>query len=384
MTSQNKEEKSHRKGKKSDDCCDSETILTPCNYKATVEGHLCHHSNHHCRCGDDIPGQPIGPDLPSRATLREQIAKNVHVSSKPFPGISPKYPFKTQTIKVLNSCLSYIDEGSGQVFLLLHGNPVWSYLWRNIIPSIKKIGRVIVPDLIGFGRSGQPDIEYTLDDHIQYLTAFINALNLKNIILVIHDYGSMVGLSWADQHRDDVIGVIMAEAVFIPPYVHDQSSFPNVGVPNPFPISSLDNPGVGEELIFGWNYFIEVTIPKLIVRQLSKQELKFYKKPFKCAPSRRPIIEVHHDLPIPPLNPRKLRALQLITDYTNWLKNAPIPKLVISATPGWLFTSSIVDRIGADFINTQVVNVGQGLHFIQEDQPVNISKAIVRWYKSIF
>lgn len=107
--------------------------------------------------------------------------------------ISSDFPFESKYIEVLGSKMHYVedygdDSNSDQLnFLFLHGNPTSSYLWQNIIPYIKGLGRAIAPDLIGMGKSDKPDLEYTFQDHAKYLEEFILQKGLKNIVLVIHD-----------------------------------------------------------------------------------------------------------------------------------------------------------------------------------------------------
>ncbi len=108
--------------------------------------------------------------------------------------ISAAFPFESKYVDVLGSQMHYIDEGSGDPILFLHGNPTSSYLWRNIIPHVTSMGRCIAPDLIGQGKSDKPDIEYLFFDHVEYIEGFIDALGLQNITLVIHDCGSGLGL----------------------------------------------------------------------------------------------------------------------------------------------------------------------------------------------
>ncbi|RTE66053.1 alpha/beta fold hydrolase [Amphritea opalescens] len=125
--------------------------------------------------------------------------------------ISAAFPFESKFQAVLDSKMHYVDEGdknSKDTFLLIHGNPTSSYLWRNIIPYVSALGRVVVPDLIGMGKSDKPDIDYTFEDHITYLDAFIENLGLKNIILVIQDWGSALGFNYANQHRENIKGIV--------------------------------------------------------------------------------------------------------------------------------------------------------------------------------
>ena len=104
--------------------------------------------------------------------------------------ISAEFPFESKYLEVKGSKIHYIEEGEGDPILFLHGNPTSNYLWRNIIPHLASQGRCIAPDLIGMGKSGKPDIDYGFHDTYEYLDAFIKKLGLKNVTLVLHDWGS--------------------------------------------------------------------------------------------------------------------------------------------------------------------------------------------------
>ena len=102
-------------------------------------------------------------------------------------------PFESHYVEVLGSKIHYIDEGSGDPILFLHGQPTWSYLWRNTIPYASSVGRAVSMDLIGFRKSDKSDLGYRFFDHVKYVEGFIDALGLKNITLVIHDWGFGLG-----------------------------------------------------------------------------------------------------------------------------------------------------------------------------------------------
>jgi len=116
-------------------------------------------------------------------------------------------------VEVLGSKMHYVEEGIGEPILFLHGNPTSSYLWRNIIPHAAKVGRAIAVDLIGMGKSDKPDISYSYDDHYGYLVGFIEALQLKKVTLVIHDWGSGLGFRYAHAHEDNVRGIAFMEGL---------------------------------------------------------------------------------------------------------------------------------------------------------------------------
>ena len=145
--------------------------------------------------------------------------------SSPALAKEPEYEKQFQTI--LGQNIAYIDEGQGRPIVFLHGNPTSSYLWRNIIPYVSKNYRAIAPDLIGMGDSSKPNIKYTYDEQAKYLHGFLNSLDLKDAILVVHDWGSALGFHYARTHSSRISAIAFMEAT-LPPY---------------FPIPSLEAMG---------------------------------------------------------------------------------------------------------------------------------------------
>jgi len=191
--------------------------------------------------------------------------------------ISAAFPFEPNFQEVLGSKMHYVDQGdknSKHTFLLLHGNPTSSYLWRNIIPHLEPLGRVVAPDLIGMGKSGKPDIEYTLKDHITYLDTFIEKLGLKDIVLVIQDWGSGLGFNYANQHRDNVVGIAFFEAMV---RVSTWDGFSKEIKPS---FQAFRDPIQGPELLVKKNVLIEQMLPSMAGRTLTEEEMEHYRAPY--------------------------------------------------------------------------------------------------------
>lgn len=127
---------------------------------------------------------------------------------------SDKVNIPSHFIDVHGAKMHYLESGAGRPILFLHGIPTSSYLWRNVIPQLSSLGRCIAPDLIGFGQSARPNIPYTVFDHIKYIEGFIEALNLKRITLVMHGWGSVIGLDYAMRHEKNCRGLVFYEAFY--------------------------------------------------------------------------------------------------------------------------------------------------------------------------
>jgi pimeloyl-ACP methyl ester carboxylesterase len=108
----------------------------------------------------------------------------------------------------------YVDEGTGRPVVLLHGQPTWGYIWRRFIPALAATHRVIVPDHMGFGKSETPsDRVYTLRTHVENLTALVEALDLRNITLVMQDWGGPIGVGYAVRHPERIHSLILMNTV---------------------------------------------------------------------------------------------------------------------------------------------------------------------------
>ena len=289
--------------------------------------------------------------------------------------ISPDDPFPRRTVDVLGARMAYIDEGQGDPILFLHGNPTSSYLWRNVIPHVRSQGRCIAPDLIGMGRSDKPDIGYRFVDHARYLAAFLEALELRRIALVVHDWGSALGLDWAMRHADRVRGLAMMEAILTP--IESWSDFHADGRQL---FQGFRTPGVGEKMVLDDNIFVEKLLPGSVVRGLTDAEMTHYRAPFIERSARRPVLAWPREIPI---EGTPADVVAIVTAYRDALCRSPIPKLVFTVEPGALLPAPMVAWCRAHLPNLEVVALGAGHHFVQEDHPHAIGRALSGWLARI-
>ncbi len=274
--------------------------------------------------------------------------------------------------------MAYIEEGTGDPIVFLHGNPMSSYLWRNIMPHLAGKGRLIAPDLIGMGDSDKLDNSgpdsYTFAEHCTYLFALLEQLGVtENVTLVIHDWGSGLGFHWAHTHSDAVKGIAFMEAI-----VETRESW------DAFPeraremFQALRSPA-GEEMVLEKNLFVEALVPGSILRNLTEEEMNEYRRPFANAgEDRRPTLTFPRQVPI---EGQPKDVTELVDAYVDWLGQTSIPKLFINADPGVLITGEVRDRVRS-WPNLTEVTVA-GLHFIQEDSPDEIGAAVRDWHASL-
>ena len=286
--------------------------------------------------------------------------------------ISSAFPFESNFVEVAGSKIHYVAEGDGDPILFLHGQPTSSYLWRNIIPHLTGSGRCIAPDLIGFGKSDKPDIEYRFFDHAKYVEGFIAALNLKNITLVIHDWGSGLGLHYAMRNESNIKGVAMMEAIIAP--IPSWDDFPQ-DFQQMF--RGFRTPEVGWDMLVNQNMFVEVVLPNSVVRGLTEEEMKAYREPFLDPASRKPVWRWPNELPIAG---EPADVAEAVASYGAKLARSSLPKLLFYGTPGAIMPPPVVESCKANWSNLETVDIGPGIHFLQEDNPHLIGEKTAEWY----
>jgi haloalkane dehalogenase len=281
-------------------------------------------------------------------------------------------------VEVLGSKMAYVDEGVGAadkpVALFLHGNPTSSYLWRNVIPQIEPQLRCIAPDLIGFGHSGKPDIEYRIEDHARYLETFIEALELKDVILVMHDWGSALGLDWARRHTDRAHALALME--FLPPMPTWLDLQPQA---YEF-FRALRDPTTGPDLVINQNAFVEKGLPGGVIRQLSAEEMEEYRRPFPSPADRKPVYRFPNELPIAG-TPSDVFAMAVA--YHDWLLTTATPKIFFHAAPGIFIPPERAAFYRTHLKTCRSVDLGQGLHYLQEDHGERIGREIAAWLPTV-
>jgi len=285
------------------------------------------------------------------------------------------YPYESHYVSVNGSKMHYIDVGpaDGPVFLFLHGNPTSSYLWRKTVSVVAASGaRVIAVDNIGFGASDRPDIGYTFIEHAAYIDGFIAQLGLRDITLVIHDWGSALGFDYAFRNPDNVQGLVFMEAITqVPPPMSDLEPVPRVM------FGLFRTPGIGEFLVMGLNGFIDQVLPMSVIRELSEAEMAAYREPFPSLGSRLPVLVWPRQIPF---GGKPADVAARVEAYAQWLPTSRVPKLFFHVDPGALIDEAAAQDIIESWTNIEGVDLGEGLHFIQEDHGDAIGAAIVDWH----
>jgi haloalkane dehalogenase len=247
-------------------------------------------------------------------------------------------------------------------------------LWRNVMPHVALEGRVIALDLPGFGHSGKSPTGYTLQDQQRYLDGFIQALGLAKVTLVMHQWGAVLGLDYARRNEHNVKGVVLIEPILPPRF--PVASYDDLG-PMGTLYRRLRDPVEGRELVIGDNMLVEDILANgALTRELTEAEIEAYRAPFVNARNRAPILAWLNEMPIAGEPARNVEAIERIGD---WLRRSDMPKLLLYARPGALVPPWAAAWMAENYRNLEVIFVGYGLHYIQEDNPEAIGRNIVDW-----
>jgi haloalkane dehalogenase len=273
--------------------------------------------------------------------------------------------------------MAYLDEGHGDAIVFQHGNPTSSYLWRNVMPHLAGLGRLVAADLIGMGASDKladsgPD-RYHYAEQRDYLFALWDELDLGDrVIFVLHDWGSALGFDWANRHRDRVAGIAYMEAVTMP---IDWSDFPG---PMRTVFQGFRSPE-GESMVLEQNMFVEAVLPASVKRQLSDEEMDHYRAPFRNpGEERRPTLSWPRNIPI---EGEPADVVATVEEYGAWLSKSDVPKLFIKGEPGALIRGRALDFVRT-WPNQTEVSV-PGVHFIQEDSADEIGAAVASFVRAL-
>lgn len=285
-------------------------------------------------------------------------------------------PHKKKRVQVLGSEMAYVDHGSGDPIVLLHGNPTSSYLWRKVIPELAGKGRCIAPDLIGMGDSAQiasGPTSYRFRMHAEYLEALLDVLGVhSNVTLVGHDWGGPLLFDWGRKNPSAVRRVAFMETLVTPVTSAD------------WPESARDifqamRSEAGETIILEKNVFVERILPASVLNPISEEDMEVYRRPYlEVGESRRPTLTWPREIP---LDGSPEHMVGVASAIEEWLSGSDIPKLFVNADPGMIMGDRIRELVRS-WPNLSEVTV-PGLHFIQEDSGAEIGQAIAAWMDTV-
>jgi len=285
--------------------------------------------------------------------------------------------YEKRTAPVRGRRMAWVEAGRGDPIVFLHGNPTSSYLWRNVIPHLEDQGRCIAPDLIGMGDSEKIEPSgpgsYRFVEHRAYLDALLDHLGVaRDVTLVVHDWGSALGFDWANRHRDAVRGIAYMEAIVRP---LSWSAWPEAARG----IFQALRSEAGEAMVLEQNVFVERILPGSVLRKLGPDEMAVYRRPFaEPGEARRPTLAWPREIP---LDGEPADVAETVQAYADWLAASPVPKLFVNAEPGAILVGD-QREFCRSWPAQQEVTV-RGTHFVQEDSPDEIGRAVAEWRRGL-
>ena len=335
-------------------------------------------------------GASFGPgsEFPVQTVASLQIIRQAALEAP-----SPAWPYQFRTIKVQGRSgesfdMSYIEEGAGDPLVFLHGNPNWSYTWRNIIPHLTPLGRCIAIDFVGMDPQQLTSqvLEFTFEDHLQFFNDFVAKKDLKNMTLVIHDWGSAIGFDYAMRHEDNIKAIVFMEMIY-KTYPNWQT-FPEPDAPElvrqnfkAFREGYPSKESFGYQQIVQNNVFIDVLTPGITGRAVTEAEMDQLRKPFAVPQSREAIWRWVNEIPV---EGQPTYTNQVVERYHLWLQQTNLPKLFIYSVPGMIITKDSVKWLEENLKNLTSMNVGPGLHYPHETNPDLVGRTIAQWYRRLF
>jgi len=290
--------------------------------------------------------------------------------------MSARFEYEAHYFEVCGHRMHYIDEGVGPAVVFLHGNPSWTFGWRNVIPLVSKVARVIAVDMIGMGRSDKPDLPYSYFLHLGYLFRFLEAMKLDRYVLAVHDWGSALGLSIAMRQPDQVRAMALMETFTVNRIVPTEFQ-----QPTPWNESMWDlcqriiDPAHGPDLVLELDAFND-SIQTMTERELSPEEIAGYKSPYLTPGNRQAQLA----WPFQVLGPEDAIVGNLVEfdRHGPFLQRATFPRLLLHGSAGMVNDTNVA-WYRTQVPGLEVVRVGSGYHYIQEDQPEVIGRAIADW-----
>jgi len=275
-------------------------------------------------------------------------------------------------VNVLDSTMAYREAGdrTAPVALFLHGNPTSSYIWRNILPLVAPVAHCIAPDLIGFGQSGKPDIEYRFADHVRYFDAFLEQAGIKSAFVVAQDWGSGLAFHLAARRPDFIRGLAFME------FIRPMPTWTDFHPDQIETFQRFRTPGIGEQMILENNVFVEGVLPAATGRKLTDEEMSVYRAPFLTPESRRPTWRFPNELPIEGEPEDVYSAME---EAHRALAQSTYPKLLFVGNPGALISPAFAQGFAKELKDCRVVELSSGIHYLQEDHPEVIGADVEEW-----
>lgn len=284
-------------------------------------------------------------------------------------GVGEAYPFEHHFFDSPMGAMHFVDEGEGHPILMLHGNPTWSFLYRKFVQAFASTHRVIAPDHLGFGLSDKPDKEddYTIDAHVRNLEGLVEALDLRNITLVMQDWGGPIGLGMAARHPERVNRIVVINTFgFYPPV--DSMDPENLRLPAPLRL--MRTKGIGDFLVRPMGFFERKAMPTAVGDKRTYRQVRHaYTGIFEGSGDRAGVMAFPRLIPT---NTRHPSAQLMLKETGPYLDQFEGPARIFWGMKDPFFPVDVLAAWRKRLPQAEVTQLAEGKHYIQEDAPDTI------------
>ena len=275
----------------------------------------------------------------------------------------PGFGFEPRYLEQRGLRMHYLDEGAGDPVLLLHGEPTWSYLYRKVIPELTASHRCLAPDYFGFGRSDKPTDPafYTYDNHVASIARLVDALDLREITLVVQDWGGPIGFRFAVEHADRIARLVVL----------------NTGIGARAPNEEWLRfqafmRRVGTDIVAG--QLVRLTL----VQPAGDDVVAGYDAPFPVPESRVGVVQFPEEVPTAGDHPNAAKMIAV----RDALRSLDRPALVLFGARDAIFTRRAAEAMAELLPGAELDPPVEGAgHFLQEDRGAEIGKRIADWLR---
>ncbi len=289
------------------------------------------------------------------------------------------YDFREHYVTVDGHRLHYVDEGDGQLLLMLHGNPTWAYLYRHLIAGLRQRHRCVVPDLLGFGLSDKPPwADYGMRAQVMRFDLFVKKLGLRDITLVLHDWGGVIGLAWAVRNKHKVKRLVLMNTTGFASA--DPLQYLKMS-PRPwvlFVLLLLKIRPLGEIAVLGLNGFVRYYLPFSVHNRhrLNPEVMKGYIAPYPTLASRRAQLSSVRQIPLLPIEPVWTMLEELSAELDGWM----VPTQIIWGMRDRVFVPWFMEQFEKYLPNhAATLRIEDASHFLQDDTPELITERIAQF-----
>lgn len=264
-----------------------------------------------------------------------------------------EYPFQPRRLKIDGLSLAYLDEGQGLAVVMVHGNPSWSYLYRNLVSGLRDRYRCIVPDHLGCGFSDKPaEYPYRLKNHVDNLERLLEALGIERCILVVHDWGGAIGMGWAGRHPERVAGVVVLNtAAFRSPRL-------------PLRIAICRWPLLGSLLVRGLNGFARAATFMAVTRPMRPEIAAGFLAPYNNWRHRIAVHRFVEDIPMDAQHPSWETLVGIEASLTH-LQHCPM--LLCWGGRDFCFNDTFFEEWRCRFPRAEAHYFPEAGHYVLED-----------------